>query len=71
MVPTYEDLELNKYYRIVLNSFLTKGGDGFTMISQNLINLQVGEIDIKVVKRHIERETPIITDLDERITIVS
>lgn len=36
--PRYERLQPNKYYRIIGQNFLAKGGDGFDMIDKNKRN---------------------------------
>ena len=33
-VPDYEPLDYDKYYKIVMHSFLAGGGDGFTVIKE-------------------------------------
>lgn len=37
-VPKYEPLELEKWYRVALCSFLVTGGDGYTVIADNARN---------------------------------
>jgi 5'-nucleotidase len=37
-VPVYEPLDLEKWYRISLVSYLVTGGDGYTVIANNLRN---------------------------------
>ncbi|KAK4885954.1 hypothetical protein RN001_002225 [Aquatica leii] len=44
-VPKYQPLNLDKNYRIVLNSFLARGGDYFKVIADNLVNHKVGRVD--------------------------
>jgi 5'-nucleotidase len=41
-VPVYEPLDLNKWYRISLCSFLVTGGDGYTVIANNSRNHVTG-----------------------------
>ena len=41
-VPKYEDLDVNKVYKIVTNSFMASGGDGFTVIRDNKMNHVTG-----------------------------
>jgi len=37
-VPQYEPLDLEKWYRVALCSFLVTGGDGYTVIADNARN---------------------------------
>jgi 5'-nucleotidase len=41
-VPEYEPLDLEKWYRIALYSYLVNGGDGFTVITNNARNHTTG-----------------------------
>lgn len=70
-VPTYEDIDLEAYYPIAVPSFLVTGGDGFTSISDNLINYVIGPLDADVISEYIQKQSPVITGLDERIQIIS
>lgn len=41
-VPTYEPLDLEKWYRVALCSYLVTGGDGYTVIANNARNHYIG-----------------------------
>ncbi|KAJ8709301.1 hypothetical protein PYW07_009127 [Mythimna separata] len=68
-VPRYEPLELDKYYKVVSQSFIANGGDGFTMISENRKNVEVLGVDYDLLMEYIRHQSPIIVDTDGRITI--
>lgn len=68
--PIYEDLDLEKYYRVVINSFLITGGDGYTIISENLINHRVGRVDIDVLVEYFALRSPVYQEIEGRITFV-
>lgn len=70
-VPTYEDFNSTATYRILLSSFLVKGGDGYHMIEKNLQNVIKGENDNIVFENYIRKMSPIITGLDDRITVLN
>lgn len=70
-VPAFEDIDLETYYPILVPSFLVTGGDGYSMIADNLLYHTVGPIDVDVYAEFIEQQSPIIAGLDERITIIS
>lgn len=68
--PTYDDLNLDKTYKIITPSFLTRGGDGFVMLSKNLKKLQIGPVDVDVYLKFIKKMSPIEELIDGRITVV-
>lgn len=39
-VPKYEDINDEEWYRMVMPSFLSNGGDGFTQIKENMRNIK-------------------------------
>lgn len=67
--PIYEDLDLEKTYRLIVQSFLVGGGDGFTAISENLKNRQSGPRDINAYENYIKKASPITQGLEGRITV--
>lgn len=42
-VPTYEPLEMDKVYKVILPSYLANGGDGFRMIKDELLKHDSGK----------------------------
>ncbi|KAJ0172127.1 hypothetical protein K1T71_012100 [Dendrolimus kikuchii] len=68
-VPRYEPLQLNKYYRLVSQSFIGNGGDGYSMISDNRINVEVVGVDYDILMRYIRLQSPIFAENDGRIQI--
>ncbi|XP_037916090.1 apyrase-like [Hermetia illucens] len=69
-IPEYEPLELNKSYRVVTGSFLSGGGDGFTMFRDYKENTIIGEVDIDVFEEYVQKHSPITAAADERIIIL-
>jgi 5'-nucleotidase len=69
-VPIYEDLDLDKTYRLILPSFLKTGGDGFNVIAENLKNVKVGRVDIDVYLDYLEAKSPIFEEVEGRIQFV-
>ncbi|KAJ2954876.1 hypothetical protein O0L34_g3197 [Tuta absoluta] len=68
-VPRYEPLQLNKYYKVVSQSFLGDGGDGFSMISENRSEPDVIGVDYDVLMRYIQKQSPVFIDQDGRVQI--
>lgn len=44
-VPKYEPLELDKYYKVVSQSFIGTGGDGFTVSNSKIYNTKCSTND--------------------------
>lgn len=70
-VPVYEPLDRDEMYRIVVNSFLAGGGDGYKVIADNLKNKQIGPRDIDILRDYIKLHSPILQPLDGRIEVVT
>ncbi|XP_045779141.1 apyrase-like [Maniola jurtina] len=68
-VPRYEPLDVNKTYKVVSQSFLGGGGDGFSMISNNRENVEVLGVDYEILMNYVRQQSPIIKDLDGRLAI--
>ncbi|XP_064212299.1 uncharacterized protein LOC661310 [Tribolium castaneum] len=69
-IPIYEDLDLNKTYRLIVPVFLRNGGDGFTVIRDNLKNVKVGRVDIDVFVEYLGAKSPVFEEIDGRIEFV-
>ncbi|XP_018574618.1 apyrase [Anoplophora glabripennis] len=68
-IPLYENLDANKTYRMVITSYLSNGGDGYTVLTENMKNLQVGQIDTDVLVDYINQRSPVFQEEEERIVI--
>ncbi|KAJ8919181.1 hypothetical protein NQ315_012168 [Exocentrus adspersus] len=68
-IPTYENLNVEKTYRIVITSYLVTGGDGYTILSENIKNLQIGQLHMDVLLDYINHRSPIFQEEEERIII--
>lgn len=68
--PKYEELDLEKTYRIITPSFLTTGGDGFEMLPKVLKNTIIGPLDSDLLTEFINATSPIDTKIDGRINII-
>ncbi|CAK6956906.1 snake venom 5'-nucleotidase-like [Scomber scombrus] len=51
-VPKYEPLDLEKNYTVVMSSYIVDGGDGFTMIKDELLKHNTGDMDISVFSKY-------------------
>ncbi|XP_052756858.1 apyrase isoform X2 [Galleria mellonella] len=68
-IPRYETLQPDKYYKVVSQSFLAEGGDGFHMVANNRMNIEVIGVDYVVLMDYIARHTPVYSEVDGRIQI--
>jgi 5'-nucleotidase len=57
-IPRYESIEDEQFYRVIMPSFLADGGDGFTMIGENVKNIIHGPRDIDALSDYIEKFSP-------------
>ncbi|CAH1112590.1 unnamed protein product [Psylliodes chrysocephalus] len=71
LVPVYEDLVPEKLYSVAIPGFLTNGGDGFTVLSDNLINKRVGFVDMDIFIDYLANNSPISEEIEGRITILN
>ncbi|XP_022817236.1 apyrase-like isoform X1 [Spodoptera litura] len=68
-VPRYEPLRPDKYYKVLSQSFLGNGGDGFDMISENRRNVEVIGVDYVVLMDYIRQHAPIYAEKEGRMQI--
>lgn len=61
---------MEKYYRIVVNSFIAGGGDGHTVLVKHARKIKDGEVDIDVFVKYIEKHSPTIQELQNRIIVL-
>ncbi|XP_077588046.1 5'-nucleotidase [Stigmatopora nigra] len=52
-VPKYELLNLEKMYTVVMPSYLVGGGDGYTMLKEEKLKHNTGDMDVSVVSKYI------------------
>jgi 2',3'-cyclic-nucleotide 2'-phosphodiesterase (5'-nucleotidase family) len=57
-IPRYEPVDDEKFYRVVMPSFLAGGGDDFSMIREGARNTIIGPKDIDAVSSYIKMNTP-------------
>lgn len=65
-----ENVVDEKFYGIVVPTFLVHGGDGYKMIPLNLRHRQTGMFDVEIMKAHVERMSPIDAKEDGRLSVV-
>lgn len=68
-IPVYQPIQLDKYYKIAIPSFLSSGGDRLDMLKKNLKNLVIGPVDTEAFEYYIQHRSPIFAEEDERIVI--
>ncbi|XP_036398541.1 snake venom 5'-nucleotidase-like [Megalops cyprinoides] len=68
-VPRYDPLEPDRTYRLVLPSYLADGGDGFSMIKEERLKHDSGDMDIAVVANYIYERKRVHPAVEGRITV--
>ncbi|XP_041352269.1 snake venom 5'-nucleotidase-like [Gigantopelta aegis] len=70
-IPKYEDLDPDTVYKIIMPSFIADGNDFYSVIRENKIKHHLlGDVDSDVLVEYIKQRTPIISGLEDRITIL-
>ncbi len=69
-VPKYYPLDRTKMYRIAVNSYMVGGGDGFSIINEEKRNHIIGPLDMDVLTRYVEKQSPIMIGIKGRTTIL-
>lgn len=70
-IPVFKQYEPNQWYRIFLPSFVANGGDGYSMIRDNIQNYTKGDaVDIEVFATYLQKVAPVSTGIDGRITML-
>ncbi|XP_060947416.1 5'-nucleotidase [Limanda limanda] len=68
-VPLYEPVQDETLYRVVLPSYMASGGDGYAMISNELVKHNSGDLDISVVSRFITQRQKVYPPVEGRVRI--
>ena len=70
-VPVYKPLDESAVYKIILSSYIARGGAGLSVIAEKKLSHQVGNItDDTVVMNYFKAKSPIMTGAENRITFV-
>ncbi|CAL8395267.1 unnamed protein product [Arctogadus glacialis] len=67
-VPRYEPVDEGALYRVVLPSYLVGGGDGFSMIRDENVKHDSGDMDISVLVNYISERQKVHPGLEDRIS---
>ncbi|XP_017295470.1 5'-nucleotidase [Kryptolebias marmoratus] len=70
-VPDYEAVRDGTVYTVVMPSYLVTGGDGFSMIQQELQKHNSGDLDISVVADYIKQKQRVYPSIEGRIKVFS
>ncbi|XP_032308920.1 apyrase isoform X1 [Drosophila ananassae] len=69
-VPEYRPLDMTKQYRLVVMSYLADGKNGFSVISENAEDLEVGPTDLDAFMDYMDAVGPITTGIENRIQLL-
>ncbi|XP_029981819.1 5'-nucleotidase [Sphaeramia orbicularis] len=70
-VPKYEPLDPEKTYTIVMPAYMVDGGDGFTMIKEELLKHNTGDMDVAVFSKYISDMKRVYPAVEGRITFAN
>ncbi|KAI1897398.1 hypothetical protein AGOR_G00082890 [Albula goreensis] len=70
-VPRYEPLDPNRTYKLVMPSFLVDGGDGYSMIKDEKLKHDSGDLDLAVVADYISAMKKVHPALEGRIKFMT
>ncbi|XP_029451350.1 5'-nucleotidase [Rhinatrema bivittatum] len=70
-VPSYEPLEMNKVYKVVLPSYIAAGGDGFAILKNEGLKHDSGDLDIAIVSNYINKMGQVYPAVEGRIQFSS
>ncbi|KAM6992828.1 5'-nucleotidase [Tautogolabrus adspersus] len=68
-VPQYEPVVDETVYKVVLTSYMVNGGDGFSMITNESLKHDSGDLDISVVSHYIALRQKVYPSVEGRIKI--
>ncbi|XP_070509718.1 apyrase-like [Chironomus tepperi] len=70
-IPRYEKLDLTKWYRLIVPSFIGNGGNGYVMFTRKRNDRVTKELDIEVVEEYFKKLSPVLQKKDGRITVLT
>jgi 5'-nucleotidase len=71
-VPRYQKLEVNRWYRVFVPSYIGDGGNDFTAMSKNRRNYRKGgKTDSEIVERYLKKLSPVIYKNEGRIKVLT
>ncbi|XP_037306115.2 5'-nucleotidase [Pungitius pungitius] len=68
-VPRYRPVRPEQIYTVVLPSYMVKGGDGFSMIAEEMLKHDSGSLDLSVVSNYIKQKKKVYPAVEGRIKI--
>merc|ERR1712150_318188 len=68
---TFEDLLDDKVYNVVTSNYVLDGGDGYTMLEESKESHVIGDLDTDVIKEVLEISSPVMAEVEGRITIIT
>ncbi|KAL2081870.1 hypothetical protein ACEWY4_021688 [Coilia grayii] len=68
-VPHYEPVEDDKVYKVAMPSYIAGGGDGYSMLKEEKLKHDSGDLDIAVVERYIRESKRVNTAVEGRIKL--
>lgn len=70
-VPVFEPVLQDQVYKVLLPSFLASGGDGFSMIRDERLKHNSGDLDVSVVSEFMSKRRVVTTAVEGRIRLLN
>ncbi|XP_068087209.1 5'-nucleotidase [Hyperolius riggenbachi] len=70
-VPKYVPVEKDQVYKVVLPGYIAEGGDGFSMLKNESLRHDSGDLDVAVVGNYIRKMLRVYPALEGRIRFTS
>ncbi|NP_001089463.1 5'-nucleotidase, ecto (CD73) precursor [Xenopus laevis] len=70
-VPIYVPVEMDKIYKVVLPSYIAAGGDGFSILKNEILKHDSGDTDLTVVSNYIAQRGRVYPAVEGRITFTN
>ncbi|RMX39597.1 hypothetical protein pdam_00004020 [Pocillopora damicornis] len=70
--PSYQPVVLSTVYKVILSSYIVRGGAGLTAIDEKKLSHQVGNNTVdRVIANYFKAKSPIMTGVEGRITFMN
>ncbi|XP_070569172.1 snake venom 5'-nucleotidase-like [Ptychodera flava] len=70
LMPEFQPLDVDKVYTLITSNFIANGGDGYTMISDNKLLHESGNLDSETIMEYISQVSPLFDKVENRIQFV-
>jgi len=70
-IPTYEKLDKNRLYKVIISSYMATGGAGYDMLRTRRSGHQPGSVkDTTAIMNYIRSKTPVLIETGNRLHVI-